>query len=84
MKLVNPLLSLEKIQSEYGQYYIFELATKDDIEILKAMNNTEWRGYRIRIEKPNIFIREFNNTKGKLVETKEIKRFVLLISVFVF
>jgi splicing factor U2AF subunit len=74
MKLVNPILSLQKFQAEHGTYYIFELATKDDIEILKALNNTEWRGYRIRIEKPNIFIREFNNTKGKIVEVKEIKR----------
>jgi splicing factor U2AF subunit len=74
MKLVNPILSLQKIQAEHGIFYIFELATKDDIEILKALNNTEWRAHRIRIEKPTIFIREFNNTKGIIVEEKEIKR----------
>jgi splicing factor U2AF subunit len=73
MKLVSPILNIDKYNVEHGTYYIFELATKDDIEILKAMNNTEWRGHRIRIEKPASFVREFNSTQGKNVELKESK-----------
>jgi splicing factor U2AF subunit len=74
MKLSNPILNIETIFIENGQYYIFDLATKDDIEILKAMNNTEWRAYRMRIEKPASFFREFNATQGRNVELKVIKK----------
>src|SRR5690606_37545160 len=57
----------------HNTYYIFELATKDDIEILKAMNNPEWRGFRMRIEKPATFIRDFNSSEGINIELKESK-----------
>jgi splicing factor U2AF subunit len=74
MKLVNPIINIEKVMTQHGTYRIFDLATKDDIEILKAMTNTEWRGYRIKIEKPAIFIREYNQSQGKNIELKEIKK----------
>lgn len=74
MKLTNPILNIEEVISNHGTYYIFDLATKDDIEILKAMNNTEWRGYRMRIEKPANFYREYNASQGKNVELKELKK----------
>lgn len=34
---------------EDGLYYIFELAIKDDIDILINLDKTDWRGYRIRV-----------------------------------
>lgn len=74
MKLSNPILNIEKCSIENSCYYIFDLATKDDIEILKAMNNSEWRGYRMKIEKPVTFFREYNASKGKNTELKEIKK----------
>jgi splicing factor U2AF 65 kDa subunit len=74
MKLSNPILNIEAVKSHHGTYYIFDLATKDDIEILKAMNNTEWRGYRMRIEKPANFFREYNASQGNNVELKEVKK----------
>ena len=74
MKLSNPILNIETILTQHGIYYIFDLATKDDIEILKAMNNTEWRGYRMKIEKPASFFREYNATMGKNIELKEVKK----------
>jgi splicing factor U2AF subunit len=38
------------------------------------MNNTEWRGYRIRIQKPKAFFADYNDTQGNNCKKKEIKR----------
>jgi splicing factor U2AF subunit len=67
----SPILSIEK--RDEGYYYIFELATKDDIEIMINMNNTEWRGYRIRIQKPKSFFSDYNDMQGNNVKKKEVK-----------
>ena len=37
------------------------------------MDNTEWRGYRIRIQRPRNFFRDYNDTEGKIALPKEIK-----------
>jgi hypothetical protein len=34
---------------EEGLYYIFEFILKDDIDILINLDQTDWRGYRIRV-----------------------------------
>jgi hypothetical protein len=56
-----------------GLYYIFELATKDDIEILLNMDRTEWRGSQIRIQTLRKFFYEYNDSLGKNIIPKEKK-----------
>jgi len=68
----SPILSIEK--KDEGYYYIFELATKDDIEILINMNNTDWRGYRIKIQRPKSFFADYNDTEGNNVRKKAIQK----------
>lgn len=72
IKISNPIISIDK--KDDGLYYIFELATKDDIEILINMDQTDWRGYRVRIQKPRRFFMDYNDTQGKNVERKEVKK----------
>ncbi len=43
----NPIKSFQKM--EEGLYYIFEFVLKDDIDILINLDQTDWRGYRIRV-----------------------------------
>ena len=47
MRETNPIHSFQKM--EEGLYYIFEFAMKDDIDILINLDQTDWRGYRIRV-----------------------------------
>lgn len=68
----NPILSIEKCDE--GYYYIFELATKDDIEILMNMDQTDWRGFRIRIQKPRRFFTDYNDTQGSNAKKRENKK----------
>ena len=70
--ILNPIVSLEK--KDNGFYYIIEVSTHDQVEILKNLDNTEWRGYRIRIQRPKIFFRDYNDTEGKIAIPKEIKK----------
>ena len=44
----NPILSFKRMED--GLYYIFELVVKDDIDILINLDQTDWRGYRIRVK----------------------------------
>lgn len=44
----NPIVSFLKMDD--GVYYIFELSSKDDVDILINMDQTDWRGYRIRVD----------------------------------
>lgn len=71
IRILNPIVSLEK--RDNGFYYIIEVSTQDQVEILKNLDNTEWRGYRIRIQRPRNFFRDYNDTEGKIALPKEIK-----------
>jgi splicing factor U2AF subunit len=71
-KNTNPIVSIEKCDE--GYYYIFELSTKDDIEILMNMDQTDWRGYRIRIQKPRRFFTDYNDTQGSNAKKRENKK----------
>jgi hypothetical protein len=55
-------------------YYIFELLTKDDIEIMINVDQTDWRGYKIRIQKPRRFFMDYNDTQGANVLKKQNKK----------
>ena len=68
----NPIISMES--KENGLYYIFELATKDDIEILINMDMTDWRGYRVRIQKTKRFFTDYNDTEGGNIRRREHKK----------
>ena len=72
IKILNPIVSLDK--RDNGLYYIIEVATQDQVDILKNLDNTEWRGYRIRIQRPRNFFRDYNDTQGKIAIPKEIKQ----------
>lgn len=68
----NPIVSIE--QRDDGHYYIFQLETKDDIEILINMDNTDWRGFRIRIQKPRRFFNDYNDTQGNNAKKRATKK----------
>lgn len=64
-KVSNPIISLEK--RDDGFYYILEVASKEDVENLIRMDNVDWRGYRVRIQKPWRFFTDYNDTEGNNV-----------------
>lgn len=66
----SPVASLEKFEG----YYLLELYSSDDIEILINIDLMEWRGHRMRIERLPIFFRKYNSTKGENVRYKTLKR----------
>jgi ABC-type transport system substrate-binding protein len=43
----NPIHSYTIMED--GLYYIFEFVKKDDIDLLVNLDQTDWRGYRIRV-----------------------------------
>ena len=61
----RPVVSLEK-DSKYNFYYI-ELSDQEDIKRLILINNIEWRGNSVKIEKLPIFFKRFNTSKGKML-----------------
>ena len=73
----NPVLSFKKM--EEGLYYIFELAIKDDIDILINLDQTDWRGYRIRVSY-NLFnhILRVIAPEVTLIMFNELKNIVIL------
>lgn len=71
-KNTNPIVSIEKCDE--GFYFVFELATKDDIEILMNMDQTDWRGFKIRIQKPRRFFTDYNDTQGSNAKKRENKK----------
>lgn len=72
VKITNPIVQMEK--RDDGFYYILELATQDHLEILRNMDQTEWRNFRIRIQRPRNFFRDYNDTMGKNVIPKETNK----------
>mmetsp|Transcript_10009 Transcript_10009/g.10324 ORF Transcript_10009/g.10324 Transcript_10009/m.10324 type:complete len:242 (+) Transcript_10009:8-733(+) len=62
-KTTSPIISLEKWEKE--GFWLIELSSQDNIEILINIDQTEWRGFKMRIEKPAVFFRKYNSTKGE-------------------
>jgi len=62
-KITNPVISL--MGYEDRRYFLLELNTKDDIEILINMDQTDWRGYRIRVN--NTFIISVDSKTKKVL-----------------
>ena len=79
-KIKNPIISLEK--RDNGFYYIIELISHDNVEILKNFDQVEWRNYRIRISQPRDFFRDYNNSQGSIVIPKQIERANNILSTF--
>jgi splicing factor U2AF subunit len=48
---------------------------KINFEILISLDHTEWRGYRIRIQKPKRFISDYNDTEGINTRKRGISKF---------
>lgn len=78
--LKNPIISFEK--RDNGFYYIIELVTHDNVEILKNFDQVEWRNYRIRISQPRDFFRDYNNSHGNIVIPKQIERANNILATF--
>lgn len=68
----NPIQSYQIM--EEGLYYIFEFALKDDIDILVNMDQTDWRGYRIRVK---LLLHRYKNQKGSILITTTQKEEML-------
>lgn len=66
----SPIASLEK----FDGYFLLELYSSDDIEILINIDLMEWRGHRMRIERLVTFFKKFNSTKGENVRNKTLRR----------
>lgn len=67
---INPILSIEHYKNE--NFWIIEINNQENMDILLNIDHTEWRGYRIRIERLPVFFRKYNSSKGENVKHKKI------------
>lgn len=58
---------------ENKEFYYVELSDKTDIERIVLLNNTDWRGKSIKVEKVHIFISKYNKSKGEILKISHEK-----------
>ena len=78
-KSFNPIISFDKRDS--GEYYIIEVERHEQVVIMKNLDGIEWQNYRIRIESPKDFFKDYNDTKGQIAIRKKIYESKLLSSI---
>ena len=78
-KSFNPIISFDKRDS--GEYYIIEVERHEQVVIMKNLDGIEWQNYRIRIESPKDFFKDYNDTKGQIAIRKKIHESKLLSSI---
>ena len=69
-KSLNPIISFDKRDS--GEYYIIEVERHEQVVIMKNLDGIEWLNYRIRIDTPKEFFRDYNDTKGQIAMRQKI------------
>lgn len=75
-KSLNPIISFDK--RDNGEYYIIEVEKHEQVYIMKNLDGIEWLGYRLKIESPKDFFRDYNDTKGKIAIREKINQSKLL------
>ena len=78
-KSLNPIISFDKRDS--GEYYIIEVERHEQVVIMKNLDGIEWQNYRIRIESPKDFFKDYNDTKGQIAIRQKIYESKLLSSI---
>ena len=78
-KSLNPIISFDKRDS--GEYYIIEVERHEQVVIMKNLDGIEWQNYRIRIESPKDFFKDYNDIKGQIAIRKKIYESKLLSSI---
>ena len=78
-KSLNPIISFDK--RDNGEYYIIEVERHEQIVIMKNLDGIEWQNYRIRIESPKDFFKDYNDTKGQIAIRQKINESKLLSSI---
>jgi len=78
-KSLNPIISFDK--RDGGEYYIIEVERHEQVLIMKNLDGIEWQNYRIRIESPKDFIKDYNDTKGQIAIKQKINQSKLLSSI---
>ena len=78
-KSLNPIISFDK--RDGGEYYIIEVERHEQVVIMKNLDGIEWLNYRIRIESPKDFFKDYNDTKGQIAIRQKINQSKLLSSI---
>ena len=78
-KSLNPIISFDK--RDGGEYYIVEVERHEQVLIMRNLDGIEWQNYRIRIETPKDFIKDYNDTKGQIAIKQKINQSKLLSSI---
>ena len=78
-KSLNPIISFDKRDS--GEYYIIEAERHEQVIIMKNLEGIEWQNYRIRIESPKDFFKDYNDTKGQIAIRQKMYQSKLLSSI---
>jgi splicing factor U2AF subunit len=78
-KSLNPIISFDK--RDNGEYYIIEVERHEQVVIMKNLDGIEWQNYRIRIESPKDFFKDYNDTKGQIAIRQKINESKLLSSI---
>jgi len=78
-KSLNPIISFDK--RDNGEYYIIEVERHEQVVIMKNLDGIEWQNYRIRIESPKDFFKDYNDTKGQIAIRQKINQSKLLTSI---
>ena len=78
-KSLNPIISFDK--RDNGEYYIIEVERHEQVVIMKNLDGIEWQNYRIRIESPKDFFKDYNDTKGQIAIRQKINQSKLLSSI---
>ena len=78
-KSLNPIISFDKRDS--GEYYIIEVERHEQVVIMKNLDGIEWQNYRIRIESPKDFFKDYNDTKGQIAIRQKMYQSKLLSSI---
>ena len=78
-KSFNPIISFDK--RDGGEYYIIEVERHEQVVIMKNFDGMEWLNYRIRIETPKDFFKDYNDTKGQIAIRQKINQSKLLSSI---
>ena len=78
-KSLNPIISFDKRDS--GEYYIIEVERREQVVIMKNLDGIEWQNYRIRIESPKDFFKDYNDTKGQIAIRQKMYQSKLLSSI---
>ena len=75
-KSLNPIISFDK--RDNGEYYIIEVEKHEQVYIMRNLDGIEWLGYRLKIESPKDFFKDYNDTKGKIAIREKINQSKLL------